>query len=83
YWKGTTDLIIKEISNQAKHPVIFMLWGNDAKAKKKIIDCKRHIVLEAVHPSPMNGRAFIGCKHFIDCNDALEKMGRDIIDWQV
>jgi uracil-DNA glycosylase len=83
YWKGTTDLIIKQISKTAKHPVIFMLWGNDAKAKKKIIDCERHIVLEAVHPSPINGRAFIGCKHFSDCNKALEKMGRDIINWQV
>jgi uracil-DNA glycosylase len=83
YWKNTTDLMIQEISAQSKYPLVFMLWGNDAKGKKKLIDAKRHLVLEAVHPSPMAGRGFIGCKHFSTCNQKLKSIGRNMIDWSL
>jgi len=85
YWKSTTDLIIQEISRKAAaegRTLIFMLWGGDAKKKKKLIDTKKHMVLESGHPSPMSIKFFEGCGHFKTCNQKLKSIGQDLIDWQ-
>ena len=84
-WNKTTDLIIKKISEQKvkdKQPLVFMLWGGDAKKKKSLIDSKFHLVLEAGHPSPLSVKLFENCNHFKVCNKKLMSCGMEIIDWQ-
>lgn len=77
-WQTFTDAIIKTISDQ-RDGVVFLLWGNFAKAKALLIDPNRHHILTAVHPSPLAGGGFIGCNHFAETNQLLNTP----IDWQV
>ena len=80
-WETFTDAIIKEISNQKEH-VVFLLWGNYARAKKSLIDSSRHLTLEAPHPSPFSAyTGFFGCKHFSQTNAYLKKYGTPEINW--
>jgi len=81
-WSNFTDNILKQISDKTDK-VIFVLWGNFAKKKKKFIDCNKHCILEAVHPSPLgaNRGGFFGCKHFSKINKKLEEWGKDKIIW--
>lgn len=80
-WENLTDTVIQTISDK-EEPVVFMLWGNFAKSKKKLIDTTKHLVLEAPHPSPFSVHSgFFGCKHFSKCNDYLEKHGGTKIIW--
>ena len=82
-WEIFTDEVIKKLSQREK-PVIFMLWGNNAKEKRQYIDLKRHHVLTSVHPSPLSAsRGFFGCNHFKKANEILESMGEKPIDWQI
>lgn len=82
-WEIFTDEIIK-ILNRREEPVIFVLWGANARSKKQFIDTKKHFVLEAPHPSPLSAhRGFFGCNHFKKINDILGSLGKDAIDWRV
>lgn len=81
-WQSFTDAVIKKLSDQ-REGLIFMLWGNFAKSKKTLIDTNKHHVLEAVHPSPLAGNAFLGNKHFSTANEILIQQGQKPIDWQV
>ena len=82
-WTKFTDEVIKKI-NEKDNPVIFVLWGNNAKAKRKYITNEKHIVLEGVHPSPLSAnRGFFGCNHFKDINKILEKLYGKKIDWNI
>jgi uracil-DNA glycosylase len=81
-WETFTDHIIKTISNDL-NGVIFLLWGNKAILKKKLIDGKDHLILSAPHPSPLSVyRGFYGCKHFSKVNLLLEKVHKTPINWQ-
>ena len=66
-WEVLTDAIIKDVSDHSEH-VVFMLWGNHAQSKRKLIDASRHLILCANHPSPLSALRppvpFIGCGHF-------------------
>ncbi|MEG0050597.1 MAG: uracil-DNA glycosylase [Terrisporobacter sp.] len=82
-WEIFTDEIIKKL-NERKDPVIFVLWGSNARKKIEIIDTSRHFVLESPHPSPLSARrGFFGCKHFSKVNDILITLGKDPINWQI
>lgn len=82
-WEIFTDNIIKKI-NEKENEVIFVLWGNNARSKKKYIDSQKHIILEGVHPSPLSAnRGFFGCNHFRKINEILEKRGEKKIDWNI
>ena len=82
-WEIFTDKIIK-LLNKREKPVVFLLWGNNAKSKAMLIDRSKHIVLTSVHPSPLSAsRGFFGCNHFKIANDELQKMGETPIDWQI
>ena len=82
-WERFTDSIISTISKKSEH-VVFMLWGNYAKAKTKLIDSNKHLILLAAHPSPLSAsRGFFGCQHFIKANEYLEKHSKTIINWQL
>lgn len=82
-WEIFTDNIIK-ILNEKEKPLIFVLWGNNARSKKKIITNKRHFIIEGVHPSPLSAsRGFFGCNHFIEINNILKRLGEQEINWQI
>lgn len=82
-WEQITSRIV-DLLNDREDPVIFMLWGGNAKALGKNIN-SRHYVLSAMHPSPMsaNQGGWFGCKHFSRANDFLIKNGKTPIDWQI
>lgn len=79
-WEIFTDNVIKAL-NENDNPKVFLLWGNNAKAKKNLITNKNHLILEAGHPSPLSARYFYGCKHFSKTNDFLIKNGLKPIKW--
>ncbi len=80
-WEKFTDAVIKCISDNSQG-VVFMLWGNFARTKKNLIDCNKHYVLQAAHPSPLARGAFFGCRHFSKCNQILEQNGHTPINWE-
>lgn len=82
-WEIFTDRVI-ELMNQRETPMVFMLWGNNAKAKAPLITNPCHLVLTAPHPSPLSAfSGFFGCKHFSKCNDFLKNNGIEPIDWSL
>ncbi|WP_040329613.1 uracil-DNA glycosylase [Clostridium ihumii] len=82
-WEIFTDKIIS-LLNEREEPVIFILWGKNAKDKVKLIDTNRHYILTAAHPSPLSAsRGFFGCNHFEKANDILKKLNKEPIDWQI
>ncbi len=82
-WEIFTDNVIKILSAD-KSNLVFLLWGNYARAKKELIQTEKHLVLEAAHPSPLSAsRGFFGCRHFSKCNLWLMKKGLSPIDWQI
>lgn len=82
-WEIFTSSIIERL-NERDDPVIFLLWGNNAKEKKALITNPKHYVLTAAHPSPLSAsRGFFGCGHFKKTNELLVQMGKQPIDWQI
>ncbi|TDQ75944.1 uracil-DNA glycosylase [Sphingobacterium yanglingense] len=82
-WEEFTDQVIAQISKELNH-VVFILWGSYAQKKSVLIDHSKHLVLKAVHPSPLSVyRGFFGSKHFSKSNAYLEEHGRGSIDWQL
>ena len=82
-WEQFTSRII-ELLNEREEPVIFMLWGNNAKEKMSLITNSQHGIMTAAHPSPLSAsRGFFGCGHFKLANKILEREGRGAIDWQI
>ncbi len=80
-WETLTDRII-ELMNEKQRPVVFMLWGGNARAKKALITNKKHLVLECAHPSPLSAYAgFFGSNHFGKANEYLRAMNERPIDW--
>ncbi len=82
-WEIFTDRII-ELLNKRDEPVIFLLWGANARSKKKLIDHSKHFILEAPHPSPLSAhRGFFGCDHFKKVNTILISLDMETINWQI
>lgn len=82
-WEIFTDEVIK-IVNEKNTPVVFILWGSDARSKKKLITNKIHYIIESPHPSPLSSyRGFFGSKPFSKANNFLEKNNIKPIDWQI
>ena len=80
-WEDFTDYIIKKLSDD-KDNLVFILWGNYAKSKKILINNKKHLILESVHPSPFSARnGFFGSKPFSKSNEYLKKHKKGIINW--
>ena len=80
-WETLTDRIIS-IINEKERPVVFMLWGGNARAKKALITNPNHLILECAHPSPLSAYAgFFGCGHFKRANDFLLGKGEKPILW--
>lgn len=82
-WQWFTDSVIEKIASSMQN-IVFMLWGNNAKAKKRLIDTNKHYILEAAHPSPLSAHnGFFGCKHFSKANQYLIEQGKQPIDWNI
>jgi uracil-DNA glycosylase len=82
-WEGFTDAIVEHL-NREREGLVFLLWGNPAQQKGKLVDARRHRVLKAPHPSPLSAhRGFIGCGHFSATNAYLRETGQSEIDWRL
>ena len=80
-WETFTDAVIKLLSDQ-KEQLVFLLWGNYARQKSSLIDSKKHLVLQAPHPSPFSAYSgFFGSKHFSKTNAYLAEQGFAPIEW--
>ena len=80
-WEILTDRIISLV-NEKDTPVVFLLWGGNARSKKAYITNKHHLVLESVHPSPLSAYGgFFGCKHFSKANEFLKSTNQAPINW--
>lgn len=80
-WEDFTDEVIKTISQRKEH-VVFILWGNYARAKRVLIDQTKHLVIEAPHPSPFSAYSgFFGSKPFSQVNEYLKQQGKREINW--
>lgn len=80
-WETFTDAVIRAV-NEKPDPVVFMLWGSYAQKKAGFVDHSKHLVLKAPHPSPLSAhRGFLGCRHFSQANNFLQKQGVTPIDW--
>jgi uracil-DNA glycosylase len=83
-WEILTDYIIKAINDKSQNPVVFLLWGNYAKNKKKLIKNEKHIILETTHPSPFSANmGFLGCGHFSLVNKYLKSFNIKEINWKL
>ncbi len=81
-WEEFTDAVIEKLSEEREN-LVFILWGNYAKKKGEKIDRKKHLVLEAQHPSPFSAYSgFFGSKHFSKANKYLKDKGLKEIDWR-
>jgi uracil-DNA glycosylase len=82
-WEEFTDAAIRALNKQ-DIPIVFILWGKPAQAKKSMLDNPAHLILEAPHPSPLSAyRGFFGSRPFSKTNDFLVENGEAPIDWQI
>lgn len=82
-WEKFTDAAIR-ILNEQDRPIVYLLWGKPAQAKKSMLNNPKHLILEAPHPSPLSAyRGFFGCQHFSKTNEFLKENGLEPIDWQI
>lgn len=82
-WERFTDRVIAAVSARPE-PVAFLLWGNPARAKRKLVDRTRHPVVESAHPSPLSAhRGFLGSRPFSRANALLLAAGHEPVDWSL
>ena len=82
-WKILTDKITEALDKK-EGPLVFMLWGRNARDKKALLHNEKHLILEAAHPSPLSAyNGFFGCGHFKKANEYLLANGLDPIDWSL
>ena len=82
-WETFSDDVI-QVLNAHEQPLVFLLWGNWAKEKAKLITNPNHLVLTSPHPSPLSAyQGFFGTKPFSTINAFLEEKGRGAIDWKL
>lgn len=82
-WTWFTDEVIKKLSAR-QEPMVFILWGANARSKKALIDKSKHLIIESAHPSPLSAyNGFFGSKPFSKTNDFLKAHGVKEIDWDL
>ena len=81
-WENFTDAVIRKL-NERETPMVFLLWGRNAQAKKDLITNPNHLILTSAHPSPLSAyNGFFGCRHFSQATSFLNQHGMNI-DWQL
>ncbi len=82
-WEILTDKIIS-LLNERETPMVFLLWGANARKKQELITNPNHLILSCAHPSPLSAfNGFFGCGHFKKCNEFLESHQLSPIDWKL
>lgn len=82
-WEKFTTKIIN-VLNEKETPIVFILWGNNAISKEKLITNPKHFIIKSVHPSPLSAsRGFFGSKPFSKANNFLISTNQSPIDWQI
>jgi uracil-DNA glycosylase len=82
-WERFTDAVLNILSRRPDR-LVFVLWGHDAQRKRSLIDTRKHVIIESVHPSPLSARrGFFGSRPFSRINAALAEFGRPPIDWRL
>lgn len=82
-WEILTDTIISKL-NDKKEPIVFILWGRNARDKRKLITNPKHLIIESAHPSPLSAyNGFFSSKPFSKTNDFLIKNNIKPINWQI
>lgn len=82
-WELFTDRVI-ELLNEREKPMVFLLWGRNAKQKARLVTNPNHLILQAAHPSPLSAHnGFLGCRHFSKTNEFLVNHGIEPIDWRI
>ncbi len=82
-WETLTDRVIS-LLGERETPIVFLLWGANARKKIDLITAPQHLILECAHPSPLSAhRGFFGCQHFSQANQFLYDHGIDPVDWNV
>ncbi|WP_096437750.1 uracil-DNA glycosylase [Alteribacter populi] len=82
-WEQFTDRVIKKL-NERDNPVVFIMWGRHAQAKKELITNDNHFIIQSPHPSPFSAnRGFFGSRPFSKANACLKEIGCEEIDWAI
>ena len=82
-WEIFTDNIIKKL-NEREKPIVFLLWGANARQKTQFITNPAHKIFTCAHPSPLSAyNGFFGCEHFVKTNEFLESINEAPIDWSI
>ena len=82
-WTWFTDEVIKLLSKRDE-PIVFILWGGNARSKKSLIDKSKHFIIESAHPSPLSAyNGFFGSKPFSKTNEFLKSIGKTPINWDL
>lgn len=82
-WEIFTDKVIETL-NEHEEGIVFLLWGNWAQKKAKLITNPQHKILMSAHPSPLSAyQGFFGSKQFSKTNELLKEMGRTPINWKI
>ena len=82
-WEQLTDTIIRKL-NDKQEPVVFILWGLNARSKKQYITNSKHLIIESAHPSPLSAyKGFFGSRPFSKTNDFLIRNNLTPINWEI
>ena len=82
-WEIFTDRVI-ELLNERENPIVFILWGANAKSKAQLITGNQHLILTGAHPSPFSAyNGFFGGQYFSKTNEFLTEKGEGPIDWDL
>ncbi|MBQ5335628.1 MAG: uracil-DNA glycosylase [Oscillospiraceae bacterium] len=82
-WEQLTDAVIR-LLNERRQPMVFLLWGGNARKKASLITNPGHLILQCPHPSPLSAyHGFFGCRHFSKTNAFLAANGMTPIDWSL
>ena len=82
-WETFTDKVIS-LLNEREKPMVFILWGGNAKSKESLITNPNHLILTGAHPSPLSAyNGFYGGKYFSKANEFLESCGQSAVDWDL
>ncbi|MCX2970143.1 MULTISPECIES: uracil-DNA glycosylase [Streptomyces] len=81
-WEQFTDAVIRAVADR-RDPAVFVLWGNYAQKKLRLIDTERHAVVAGAHPSPLSARKFFGSRPFSQIDEAVAAQGHTPIDWRI
>lgn len=82
-WETFTDAAIEVLARQSR-PMVFILWGSQARKKREMITNPEHFVIESAHPSPFSAYSgFFGSRPFSRCNAYLQSKGIEPVDWEI